>query len=58
MFALISRFVEEESGQALVEYGAVVGLMVAAAIAIIAIFRTQIQTLFTNIAAQFNEIPG
>ena len=57
MFALISRFVEEESGQALVEYGAVIGLIVAGCIAVMIAFRAEIQGLFDKIATSFDSIP-
>lgn len=57
MFALIGRFIEEESGQALVEYGAVIGLIVAGCIAVMIAFRAQLQQLFTNIASSFSSIP-
>ena len=57
MNALVSRFVKEESGQALVEYGAVVGLIVAGCIAVMLAFRAQILGLFNSIAAQFSQIP-
>lgn len=57
MFALIGRFAREESGQALVEYGAVIGLIVAGCIAVMLAFREQLQTLFSNIASTFSDIP-
>lgn len=58
MRALIGRFIQEESGQALVEYGAVIGLVVVGAVAIMVAFRTQLTEMFTRIGSQLNAIPG
>ena len=49
---------KDESGQALVEYGAVIALAVAGAVLVMGMFGTEIKNLFTNVAKEFNKIPG
>ncbi len=58
MRALLRSLWRDESGQALVEYGMVVGLVVVGAVGILLAFRTQISTMFTNISGQFSQVPG
>lgn len=46
---LLQRLWKEESGQGLVEYGLLVGLIVVIVIFVLAIFRTNLVTLFEDI---------
>jgi len=45
---LVNRIIKEESGQGMTEYGMVLGFIAVAAIAVMAVFRTQITALFTD----------
>lgn len=51
---LLQRLWKEESGQGLVEYGLLVGLIVVIVIAVLVIFRSSLTTLFNNITGQLN----
>ena len=56
MQSLLRALWHDESGQALVEYGMVIGLIVVGFIALATTFRTQITSLFTRINTQFSNI--
>lgn len=52
---LLQRLWKEESGQGLVEYGLLVGLIVVIVIAVLLIFRTSLEGLFNRITGQLNK---
>lgn len=52
---LLQRLWKEESGQGLVEYGLLVGLIVVIVIAVLFIFEGALTTMFENIRDQLNE---
>jgi pilus assembly protein Flp/PilA len=57
MRKLVNRFRREEEGQAMVEYGLLVGLIaVVVAIAAVAV-GTEISTVFQNIATYLGTLP-
>ena len=45
----VKRFLKDESGQAVSEYGLVLGVVVIAVIATLGAFKDKIVTMFTNI---------
>jgi pilus assembly protein Flp/PilA len=49
MLNLVSRFVKNEEGAALVEYGLLVGLIAAVCVGAISILGGSIHTMFLNI---------
>lgn len=49
---LLQRLWKEESGQGLVEYGLLVGLIVVIVIAVLVIFRTNLTKLFNDIGGK------
>ena len=49
MKALLNRFVCEESGQDLIEYGLLVGIITTGAIAAIAAIGPKVNSYFTNL---------
>jgi pilus assembly protein Flp/PilA len=51
MLKQLKKLVKKENGQAVTEYGIVVGLVVVMAIAVFVIFRPAIVAVFTDIAA-------
>jgi pilus assembly protein Flp/PilA len=51
MRKLVSRFVHNEEGAALVEYGLLVGLIAVVCITAVTLLGTQINEVFTNITA-------
>jgi Flp pilus assembly pilin Flp len=58
MHKLAMNLWKDESGQALVEYGAIVGLMAVGAIGILLAFRAQLTDLFAAIGTMLmTEIP-
>ena len=46
------KWYQDESGQALPEYGLIIALVAAVAIAIVAIFGRQIRDAFTGVSTQ------
>ncbi len=45
---LINRLIKEEDGQGMTEYGMILGFVAVVAIVVLALFREQIQGLFTD----------
>ena len=56
MKALFNRFVAEESGQDLIEYGLLVGIVTAALIATLPTLQARIATVFTGWGTQVNAL--
>jgi len=52
MKALFNRFVREESGQDLIEYGLLVGIITAGAIAAITAIGPKVKSYYTNLNSQ------
>ena len=52
MTSLLKKLWEDESGQALVEYGMVVALAVVAATAVFVAFREKLTSFFTDVGNQ------
>jgi pilus assembly protein Flp/PilA len=48
MRALLDRFVEDESGQGLIEYSLIVALVATALIAILVLFRNSVGNVFNG----------
>lgn len=57
MKASLRRFWQDESGQALAEYGLVLALVAVGVVAVVATFRDQIVTLFTNMTSSLSTLP-
>ena len=51
---LFARIIKEESGQGMTEYGMILGFIAVAAIAVMAVFRTEIAALFTGATDQLD----
>ncbi|MEQ1573003.1 MAG: Flp family type IVb pilin [Vicinamibacterales bacterium] len=51
MKALAIRFVQEESGQDLIEYGLLVGIITTVAVATITLIGTRTQKFYTDLCA-------
>ena len=51
MKALVARFVREDSGQDLIEYGLLIGIITAGAIAAILSIGPKVQVYFENLDA-------
>jgi len=49
MTKLFARFITEESGQDLIEYGLLVGIITVGAITAIGLIGPKVQTYFTNL---------
>ncbi len=49
MKTLLNRFVREEAGQDLIEYGLLIGIITVGAIGAIALIGPKVQTYFTNL---------
>jgi len=45
---LVNRIIKEENGQGMTEYGMVLGFIAVAAIAVMAVFKTEITALFND----------
>ncbi|HBW14339.1 MAG TPA: Flp family type IVb pilin [Proteiniclasticum sp.] len=58
MMDLLKRIWKEEEGQGLVEYGLILLLMVVIAVAVVSLFRPQINALFQRIGNEINDAPG
>src|SRR5690606_38941691 len=58
MLKLLSALAKDESGQALAEYGLLLGVMAAAVVTLVVLFRTQVQTLWTNVTASLAAVTG
>lgn len=56
MFELIKSLWKDESGQALVEYGLVLGLIAVAMITLMVAFRTKIQEIFGSIQESLSKV--
>lgn len=52
---LLSRIVKEEEGQALTEYGLIIGLIAVVVIGVVATLGGQIKSVFQSIV---DELPG
>ncbi len=55
MRALLDRFVEDESGQGLIEYSLIVALVATALIAILVLFRNSVGNVFNTSKNELNE---
>lgn len=55
---LVIRFVKNEEGAALVEYGMLVGLIAVVCIGSVTLLGTGINTVFGNIQTAINAIPA
>ena len=55
MRALLDRFVEDESGQGLIEYSLIVALVATALIAILVLFRNSVGNVFNGSKNELNE---
>ncbi|MDD8043951.1 MAG: Flp family type IVb pilin [Verrucomicrobiota bacterium] len=49
---------KNESGQSLVEYGLILGLIAVAAIAILVTLGPQISGVFSNVSTEISDVPG
>jgi pilus assembly protein Flp/PilA len=49
---LLARFVREEEGQDLIEYGLLIGIITAGAIASIALIGPKVKTYFSTLESQ------
>ena len=49
MRSLFVRFIREDEGQDLIEYGLLAGIITAAVVGLISTISTRVQTLFTNL---------
>ena len=58
MKELWTRFVEDESGQGLVEYTLIIALVAIGLVAVILIYRNAIGNIFTNISDTLNDAPA
>ncbi|MEH7346312.1 Flp family type IVb pilin [Bacillus sp. JJ1532] len=56
MLNQIKRLFKEEEGQALTEYGLLVGLVAIAVIATLGLFKDSIISVFTKIKSELNKI--
>lgn len=54
---LLKRLWKDEEGQGLVEYGLILLLMVVIAVAVVALFRPDIEALFTRIGTEIDAAP-
>jgi pilus assembly protein Flp/PilA len=55
MRALLDRFVEDESGQGLIEYSLIVALVATALIAILVLFRNSVGNVLNTSKNELNE---
>ena len=55
MRALMDRFVEDESGQGLIEYSLIVALVATVLIAILVLFRNSVGNVFNGSKNELNE---
>jgi pilus assembly protein Flp/PilA len=55
MRALLDRFVEDESGQGLIEYSLIVALVATALIAILVLFRNSVGNVLNGSKNELNE---
>ncbi len=55
MRALLDRFVEDESGQGLIEYSLIVALVATVLIAILVLFRNSVGNVFNGSKNELNE---
>lgn len=58
MLALLRRIWSDESGQALVEYGLMVGLVALALVAAVALFKDQVVAVWTFITGKLSTALG
>ena len=49
MTALLNRFVREESGQDLIEYGLLVGIITATVVTTVTFIGSKVQTYYTSL---------
>ena len=54
MLKLLKRFVKEESGQAMVEYGLIIAVVALAVVGALALFRDKIKDLFDRAGQQLD----
>jgi pilus assembly protein Flp/PilA len=57
MHGLLSRFLNDESGQGLVEYALIIALVAIGLIAILTVLRNSIGTVFKTSATALNNAP-
>jgi len=55
---MLMEFIKEEDGQALSEYGLVLGIIVIAAIVVLTALKDQIVAMFQNVVDAFKGISG
>ena len=56
MLNAIRRFVKEEEGVAAAEYAIMLGMIAAALIAVVVVFRTSIEGVFTRTSTTLNAV--
>lgn len=57
MSSYLRRLWADESGQAMVEYGVIIAVIAVAAVALLAVFWGQMETLFNGIATDLQTAP-
>ena len=55
---VVNRFLSDESGQAMAEYGLVIALVVAAVIGALTLFKEARDNIFSNILSKLTEAIG
>lgn len=58
MISLLRKLWSDESGQAMVEYGVIIAVIAVAAVALLAIFWQEMQTMFQGIQTDLQGAPG
>ena len=58
MSKFVSRFLKDESGATAIEYGLIAALMAVAVIAAISILGPKLESAFTKIGDQMDEVPA
>jgi pilus assembly protein Flp/PilA len=58
MKAVLSKFMQDESGQGLVEYALIIALVAIGLIAILVVFRNSIGRVFQESANRLNNAPS
>lgn len=54
MLSRIKNLVVEEKGQGMTEYGLLLGVVVVAVVAALALFKTQLESLFTTVTTRIS----
>ena len=58
MLAQLKSLWSDESGQAMVEYGVIIAVIAVAAVALLAVFWGQMETMFDGIAGDLEGAPA